>query len=119
MSNLNITEKTGLVRLETLFKGSKSEGLFPVLITEDGEQFRIHIRGNQIRDSVSLANLDGQNVCLVGYVDDIKGHIRIVIDSDLSQSVKAIGQNIELDNPIAPGEIQRADMDKNNIKEKP
>jgi hypothetical protein len=119
MPILKITEKTGLVRLETLFKGSKSEGLFPVLITEDGEHFRIHIKGNQSKDSAPLANLDGQKVCLAGYVDDIKGHIRIVIDADLSLSVKVIGQNIELDDQLASRENQQAEIDKNNIKEKP
>jgi hypothetical protein len=34
-------------------------------------------------------------------------------------SVKLIGQNIELDNQLASRENQQAEIDKNNIKEKP
>ena len=117
--NSKISEKTGLVRLETLFKGSKSEYLYPVLFAEDGEKFRIHIKGNQSKDCIPLAHLDGKKVSLTGYVDDIRGHGRIVIDPDLSQSVKIIGQNIELENSVIPEVTQQEAFDKKNIEEKP
>ncbi len=119
MSNFKIIEKAGLLKLETLFKGSKSEGLYPVLITEDGKRFRIHIKENQLNDSLLLANFDGQIVCLTGYVDEIKGHSRIVISSDLCQSVDVVEKNNDQGNVLDSDADPQTEIDKRNFEEKP
>ena len=79
MSNPKLVTIVGTVILENLFKGSRSEGLYPVLICEDNMRYRIHVNGNQLKDTSLLAHLDGLTVRLTGNSDDIKGHYRIVI----------------------------------------
>jgi hypothetical protein len=95
MSNSKLVTIVGTVILDNLFKRSKSEGLYPVLICEDNMRYRIHVNGNQFKDTSLLAHLDGLTVRLTGNADDIKGHYRIVIDPDFSESIHIINQSIE------------------------
>ena len=41
---------TGRLKFKSLFEGSKSEGLYPVLNVDDDHSFRLHIRGNSFGD---------------------------------------------------------------------
>jgi len=82
----------GLISLDTLYVGSKSEALYPVLTSHDGSRYRIHIEGNEIADAPFLAHLDGRLVEMFGRVDDIKGHKRILIAPNLKESITLIAK---------------------------
>ncbi len=70
----------GQLSMALMFEGSKSEGLFPVLDTEDGRRFRVHVKGSQLPDADVLSALMGQRVCLHGAADDLRGHWRLILD---------------------------------------
>jgi len=77
----------GQLSMALLFEGSKSEGLYPVLDTEDGRRLRVHVKGSQLPDEHVLSALMNQRVCLHGAADDLRGHWRLILD------------------PASPGEI--------------
>jgi hypothetical protein len=61
-----------------LFKGSKSEREYPVLVCDDGRKYRmrwIDASPSAVRDVVALHG--GQRVTIAGTIDDIRGHWRL------------------------------------------
>jgi hypothetical protein len=79
-----------------MFEGSKSEGLYPVLDTEDGRRLRVHVKGSQLPDADVLSALIGQRVCLHGAADDLRGHWRLILDPALPREVLPIEDSPEL-----------------------
>ena len=77
----------GQLSMALLFEGSKSEGLYPVLDTDDGQRLRVHVKGSQKPDAPALAPLMNQRVSLNGKADDLRGHWRLILD------------------PVLPGEV--------------
>jgi hypothetical protein len=72
-------EWLGELNWKTLFPDSKSEGVYPVLTTMDGQDFRLRLKDAPPEAELSLRHLDGLQVKLVGYADDLRGHWRINI----------------------------------------
>jgi hypothetical protein len=70
----------GHLSMVRMFEGSMSEGLYPVLDTEDGRRFRVHVKGSQLPDADVLSALMNQRVCLHGAADDLRGHWRLLLD---------------------------------------
>lgn len=81
----------GLLSMALMFEGSKSEGLYPVLDTDDGRRLRVHVKGNLLSDAEALGTLMGQRVSLQGVADDLRGHWRLILD------------------PACPGEVMPSD----------
>jgi hypothetical protein len=77
----------GLLSMALMFEGSKSEGLYPVLDTDDGRRFRVHVKGNLLSDAEALVALMGQRVSLQGVADDLRGHWRLLLDPVLPEEV--------------------------------
>ena len=73
---------TGLLSLDRLFIGSKSEGLYPVLHADDGNQYRLHYKGDISLNEKTLSNYAGKTVQVIGNVDNSRGHWRIVLADD-------------------------------------
>lgn len=86
----------GQLSMALLFQGSKSEGLYPVLDTDDGRRFRVHIKGNLASDAEALSALINQRVCLQGEADDLRGHWRLLLDPELPGEVLATEVSPEL-----------------------
>jgi hypothetical protein len=82
MSEPEKTKWVGQLSVELLFQGSKSEGLYPMLDTEDGRRFRVHVQGNQLSDAEALSDLIEKRVCLNGTADDLRGHWRLTLDPE-------------------------------------
>jgi len=75
----------GRLQMALLFEGSKSEGMYPVLICQDGKQYRVHIRkATPRRAGLILTAWIGQHVALEGTVDDLRGHWRLVLEPDFA-----------------------------------
>ena len=72
----------GLLSLDRLFIGSKSEGLYPVLHADDGNQYRLHYKGDISLNEKTLSNYAGKTVQVIGNVDNSRGHWRIVLADD-------------------------------------
>lgn len=72
-------EWLGELNWKTLFPDSKSEGVYPVLTTLDGQDFRLRLKDAPPEAELALRHLDGLQVKLVGYADDLRGHWRINI----------------------------------------
>lgn len=69
---------TGQLLSICLFKGSKSEREYPVLVCDDGRKFRLRwldASPSAARDVVALYG--GERVTISGTVDDIRGHWRL------------------------------------------
>ena len=77
----------GQLSMALMFEGSKSEGLYPVLDTEDGRRLRVHVKGSQLPDADVLSALMNQRVCLHGAADDLRGHWRLLLDPSLPGEV--------------------------------
>ena len=86
----------GQLSMALLFEGSKSEGLYPVLETEDGRRFRVHVKGSQMPDADVLSALMNQRVCLHGAADDLRGHWRLILDPAFPGEVLPIENSPEL-----------------------
>ena len=69
----------GLLSMERLFIGSKSEGLYPVLYSDDGKQYRLHRKADISLDERTLSNYDGKIVQVIGLADNLRGHWRFVL----------------------------------------
>ena len=69
----------GLLSMERLFVGSKSEGLYPVLYSDDGKQYRLHRKADISLDERTLSNYDGKIVQVIGLADNLRGHWRFVL----------------------------------------
>jgi len=85
----------GQLSMALMFEGSKSEGLYPVLDTEDGRRLRVHVKGSQLPDEQLLSALMGQRVCLHGAADDLRGHWRLILDPALPGEVLPIEDSPE------------------------
>jgi hypothetical protein len=72
----------GLLTMDRLFAGSKSEGLYPVLHAEDGRQYRLHYKGDLSLNEKTLSSYDGKTIQVNGDVDNLRGHLRIVLTAD-------------------------------------
>jgi hypothetical protein len=70
-------EWLGQLNWKTLFPDSKSEGVYPVLTTSDGQDYRVRLKDAPPDAQVSLRHLDGSQIRLEGYADDLRGHWRI------------------------------------------
>lgn len=86
----------GRLSMALMFEGSKSEGLYPVLDTEDGRRLRVHVKGSQLPDADVLSALIGQRVCLHGAADDLRGHWRLILDMALPGEILPIEASPEL-----------------------
>jgi len=82
--------RVGQIRIELLFKGSKSEALYPVLLCEDGKNYRLHIKGNEGSDNALLEPWVDADVKILGEVDDLRGHWRMLLDPNLEEAISLI-----------------------------
>jgi hypothetical protein len=72
-------EWLGELNWKTLFPDSKSEGVYPVLTTIDGQDYRVRLKDAPPEADLSLRHLNGLQVKLEGYADDLRGHWRISV----------------------------------------
>ena len=77
MSSNISKEWLGELNWKLLFPESKSEGVYPVLTTIEGQDFRLRLKDAPPEAVLCLRHLDGLQVKLVGYADDLRGHWRI------------------------------------------
>lgn len=69
---------TGQLLAICLFKGSKSEREYPVLVCDDGRKFRLRwLDASPSAVSNVIASHSGERVAISGTVDDIRGHWRL------------------------------------------
>lgn len=68
---------SGRIALETLFRHSKSEDVYPVLHATDGVAYRLHRDGDPGSSRAAFAPFADQNVTLLGRADNLRGHWRI------------------------------------------
>lgn len=73
----------GCLFKEVLFKGSKSEREYVVLRTDKNETLRLYIIGKNMLfyDIDVFENLLKKKLEITGLVDEIRGHLRIGINS--------------------------------------
>jgi hypothetical protein len=69
----------GLLSLQKLFQGSKSEGLYPIFEAQDGIHYRIRLIGSAAVDLDPLEAFYGQKVQIIGQVDRLRGHWRLTL----------------------------------------
>jgi len=69
----------GLLSMDRLFIGSKSEGLYPVLHADDGKSYRLHHKGDISLNEKNLSQYDGNTVQVIGNLDNLRGHWRFVL----------------------------------------
>lgn len=75
---LNVPKEwLGELNWKPLFPESKSEGVYPVLTTSDGQDYRVRLKDAPTNAELALRHLDGLQVKLEGYADDLRGHLRI------------------------------------------
>lgn len=82
MEDKNLTYFIGRLAFEQLFVGSKSEGLYPVLKSNNGQLFRLHTKGKSIGEEKSLLPFEGKIVKVFGIADNIRGHWRILLSGE-------------------------------------
>ena len=71
----------GLIGFVLLFRGSKSESVYPVLECDNGHRYRLRLIGSSSLDtSKYLSTFEGQRVAIQGIADKIRGHRRLSID---------------------------------------
>lgn len=69
----------GVLSLQRLFVGSKSEGMYPVFDSEDGTRYRVRLQGDTPPETDPLAPYFGQRVKVSGNTDRLRGHWRMTI----------------------------------------
>jgi hypothetical protein len=84
----------GLLTMDRLFVGSKSEGLYPVLHADDGQHYRLHYKGGISLKETTLAPYVGKTVQVIGSVDNLRGHWRLVLAVDTLPLVIEDGSTI-------------------------
>jgi len=82
MNEKTLSCLTGLLSMDRLFVGSKSEGLYPVLHADDGQHYRLHYKGDISLNEKTLAPYKGKTVQVIGSVDNLRGHWRMVLAAD-------------------------------------
>jgi len=70
-------EWLGELNWKSLFPDSKSEGVYPVLTTSNGQHYRVRLKDAPPEAILALRRLDGLQVKLEGHADDLRGHWRI------------------------------------------
>jgi|GEM_PF-1860292 len=96
MDNQAITTWIGKLSFDLLFKDSKSEGFYPVLHCEDGISYRVYLKGTDILPKELLNSFVDQRISLLGRADNLRGHWRLVVDSnDLNHLVKLASNQLE------------------------
>jgi hypothetical protein len=71
----------GVLELEKLFIGSKSENFYPVLIMNNNNKFRLNFKNLIETQEFSYKNYIGNRVKIFGKSDILRGHSRITVDS--------------------------------------
>ena len=100
----------GKLSLDLLFKDSKSEGFYPVLHCEDGINYRVYLKGIDSLPKDLLNHFMGQRVSLMGRADNLRGHWRLVVDSNDANYLVELTSNqaealpTKTDTPEAEGE---------------
>jgi len=84
MNNRINSRITGLITMDRLFIGSKSEGLYPVLYGDDGRQYRLHDKLNHSMDEKGFSKFNGKLVQVCGFADNQRGHWRFVLENGIS-----------------------------------
>ena len=82
MKKKKLSSFTGILSMDLLFVGSKSEGLYPVLHISNGQKFRLHYKGDVSLNEKILSSYNSKTVQVVGYADNLRGHWRIVLPID-------------------------------------
>lgn len=82
MDSQEKTPWVGKLSLDLLFKDSKSEGFYPVLHCEDGINYRVYLKGVDSLHKDLLSHFMDQRVSLMGRADNLRGHWRLVVDSN-------------------------------------
>jgi len=82
MDSQEKTPWVGKLSLDLLFKDSKSEGFYPVLHCEDGISYRVYLKGIDSLHKDLLSHFMDQPVSLLGRTDNLRGHWRLVVDSN-------------------------------------
>jgi len=77
----------GLLTMDRLFVGSKSEAMYPVLHASDGREFRLHCKGVAKSDVELFSVYSGKTVKVVGIADNLRGHWRIVMEGENPSSI--------------------------------
>lgn len=93
----------GRFSFENMFEGSKSEGVYPVLLCSDSIKYRLSIKG--LIATSELDRFDGKTVQITGTADNLRGHWRIVTnlesivlhDVATSDDMENSGQNLTED----------------------
>ena len=85
----------GLLTMDRMFVGSKSEGLYPVLYADDGQHYRLHYRGDISLNEKTLSSYSGKTIQVIGNVDNLRGHWRLVLTADSLPLVLEVS-------PVAP-----------------
>jgi hypothetical protein len=65
--------------MEVLFKGSKSEGVYPVVHASDGVSYRVQISDERRDQGIILSQFENSTVTLSGRTDCLRGHWRITV----------------------------------------
>lgn len=89
----------GILSMDRLFIGSKSEGLYPVLHTHNGQQFRLHYKGDLSLNEKTLSSYNGKTVEVVGTVDNLRGHWRIVLPTGSLPRISEASSTASLEEP--------------------
>lgn len=71
----------GVLSLQKLFTGSKSEGTYPVFVADDGTRYRIRLVGAGEMNSDPLLAFYGQTVRISGLTDRLRGHWRMTLQA--------------------------------------
>jgi hypothetical protein len=91
----------GRLTVDLLFQGSKSEGLYPILTCADGKQYRVSVQKIPMRLAAQkLSPWAGKEIELEGAIDDLRGHLRLVLKANFS--VETFGDELPFDSNPAP-----------------
>jgi hypothetical protein len=82
---------TGTVGKELMFVGSKSEGDFFVFCTDSGIRYRLRVINDDATEL--LESLIGMRLSVEGIEDDLRGHRRLTITSEVLKNVKILDQD--------------------------
>ena len=99
----------GLIAFVMLFRGSKSESVYPVLDCDNGQSYRVRLIGATTSDtSKYLKAFDGQRVTIRGIADTTRGHRRLSTDKDgVSADCSLSDYSVET-SPASPKSVSQA-----------
>jgi hypothetical protein len=106
--SLNVPKEwLGELNWKPLFPESKSEGFYPVLTTSDGQEYRVRLKDAPTDAEIGLRHLDGLQVRLEGYADDLRGHWRI--------NVAWLGESLTLQQVVATQSPEDSLLDETSL----